>query len=387
MGIQNIEAASGQFFNFKEMIKADKEYSKAILPFVAELSNRTKTSKLALFFDLFNVKQNFEGKTKRLQTRNWLKRIFGENIAFLGQEAGDHWLYGRTAIAMSLREQVLLNGKKMSLWDALQVQNVSGSETVKELNYKDIKNLDGTTFDVSKFSRKVAHVNQVCFGIYNDEDANAASRVAAGRLLQQYRKWMTIQYSRRFREGHKNLATDTWEEGYYRTFGRYLNELKRGGFQFAAAYNKMTSEEQANVKRAIFEMAQLFAVWCIANLIEWPDDKDRPWALKLAEYSSKRLTHELGGLTPSFIMPREILKTVTNPVPASGAVVNLSNLITSAVDPTDWFDEMKSGPYKGLSTLEKNLIKSPLPVIAQYKQIDKFVGDLDTSINYYMRPY
>ncbi|MBR6004217.1 MAG: hypothetical protein IK068_05800, partial [Lachnospiraceae bacterium] len=100
MGIQNIEAASGQFFNFKEMIKADKEYSKAILPFVAELSNRTKTSKLALFFDLFNVKQNFEGKTKRLQTRNWLKRIFGENIAFLGQEAGDHWLYGRTAIAM-----------------------------------------------------------------------------------------------------------------------------------------------------------------------------------------------------------------------------------------------------------------------------------------------
>lgn len=387
MGIQNIEAASGQFFNFKEMIKADKEYSKAILPFVAELSNRTKTSKLALFFDLFNVKQNFEGKTKRLQTRNWLKRIFGENIAFLGQEAGDHWLYGRTAIAMSLREQILLNGKKMSLWEALQVQNVSGSETVKELNYKDIKNLDGTTFDVSKFSRKVAHVNQVCFGIYNDEDANAASRVAAGRLLQQYRKWMTIQYSRRFREGHKNLATDTWEEGYYRTFGRYLNELKRGGFQFAAAYNKMTSEEQANVKRAIFEMAQLFAVWCIANLIEWPDDKERPWALKLAEYSSKRLTHELGGLTPSFIMPREILKTVTNPVPASGAAVNLSNLITSAVDPTDWFDEMKSGPYKGLSTLQKNLIKSPLPIVAQYKQIDKFVGDLDNSINYYMRPY
>lgn len=387
VGMQNIEAAAGQFFSMKELAKADAAYFSDIARVTAESNSRSKTSKVGLFFDLFNVKQNFEGKTKRMQTRSWLKRLFGENIAFLGQELGDHWLYGRTAIAMAMREQVILDGQQMSLWEALQVQGFEGSESIKELNHKKIQNLDGSKFDVGTFSRKVAHVNQVCFGIYNDEDANAANRVAAGRLLQQYRKWMTIQYSRRFREGHANLATGTWEEGYYRTLGRYLNELRRGGFQFAAQYNKMTDEEQRNVRRALFEIAQFMAVWALANWVDWPDDKNRPWALKLAEYSSKRLAHELGGLTPSTVMPQEILKTVKSPVPSISVVQDVFNLANSAVDPRDWTNEIQSGPYKGMSTLEKNFLKAPIPGVAQYRQVDRFIGKLDTSINYYVRPY
>lgn len=386
LGMQNIEAAAGQFFSAGELLKADGAYFSNIAQVTAEANSRAKQNKVSLFFDLFDVRQNFEGKTKRAQTKNWMRRIFGENIAFLGQEVGDHWLYGRTAIAMAMREKVLLNGQEMSLWDALQVQSYNNNESIKELNYKDITNLDGTKFDVGKFSRKVAHVNQVCFGIYNDDDANAANRIALGRLLQQYRKWMIIQYSRRFREGHANLATDTWEEGYYRTFGRYLNELRKGGFQIASVYKEMSKEEQHNVKRAVFELAQFFAVWAIANWIDWPDDKNRPWAIKLAEYSSKRLAHEFGGLTPSTVMPQELFKTVKSPFPIATVVGNTFNLINSAIDPADWTNEIQSGPYKGMSTLEKNFIKAPIPGVAQWRQIDKFIGDLDNSINYYARP-
>ena len=69
------------------------------------------------------------------------------------------------------------------------------------------------------------------------------------------------------------------------------------------------------------------------------------------------------------------------------AVQNTANLATSLLDPRDWTDELQSGPYKGMSTLEKNFVKAPLPGIAQYRQIDKFVGDLDNSIMYYLRPY
>lgn len=386
LGITNIEAAAGQFFSPKELLKADGAYFKEIAHVASEYNKRSKTNKVSLFFDLFNVKQNFEGKTKRLQTRNWLKRLFGENIAFLGQELGDHWLYGRIAIAIAMRKQVKLDGVQMSLWDALQVEDYGESSNIKELNYRKITELDGSALNISGISQEMAHVNQVCFGIYNDEDANAANRVAAGRLLQQYRKWMTIQYSRRFRKGHANLATGTWEEGYYITMGRYLNELRRGGFQFAAQYNNMTEEEQMNIKRAIFELCQFFAIWAIANWVEWPDDKKRPWALKLAEYSSKRLAHELGGLTPSTVMPQELLKTVKSPVPATSVVQNAFNLVNSAIDPSDWTNEISSGPYKGMSNLEKNFIKAPIPGVAQYRQISKFVGDLDNSIQYYVRP-
>ena len=386
LGMQNIEAAAGQFFGPKELAKADAAYAKALGPMMAELGSRTKTNKLSLFFELFDVKQNFGSKIKN-QKKNWLQRLFGAEIAFLGQDAGDHWLYGRTAIAMAMRQKVLLDGKEMSLWDALQVEGVNGSSTIKQLNYKDITDLEGNLFDVAKFSRKVAHINQTCFGIYNDDDANAANRVAMGRLLQQYRKWMKIQYNRRFQAAQGNLATDSWEEGYYRTVGRMLNQWIRGGVQLSEQWDNMTTEERANIKRAITEMVQFFAVWALANWIEWPDDKKRPWALKLAEYSSKRLAHELGGLAPSTIMPQELLKTVKSPIPATTVVQNSFNLINSAIDPTDWVDEIQSGPYKGMSTLEKNILKAPIPGVAQYRQIDKFIGDLDNSIGYYARPY
>lgn len=386
LGMQNIEAAAGQFFGPKELAKADAAYAKALGPMMAELGSRTKTNKLSLFFELFDVKQNFGSNIKN-QKKNWLQRLFGAEIAFLGQDAGDHWLYGRTAIAMAMRQKVLLDSKEMSLWEALQVEGVNGSSTIKQLNYKDITDLEGNPFDVAKFSRKVAHINQTCFGIYNDDDANAANRVSMGRLLQQYRKWMKIQYNRRFQAAQGNLATDSWEEGYYRTVGRMLNQWIRGGVQLSEQWDNMTTEERANIKRAITEMVQFFAVWALANWIEWPDDKKRPWALKLAEYSSKRLAHELGGLAPSTIMPQELLKTVKSPIPATTVVQNSFNLINSAIDPTDWVDEIQSGPYKGMSTLEKNILKAPIPGVAQYRQIDKFIGDLDNSIGYYARPY
>jgi hypothetical protein len=69
------------------------------------------------------------------------------------------------------------------------------------------------------------------------------------------------------------------------------------------------------------------------------------------------------------------------------AVENAIQFGISCFDPEDWVDEIRSGPYKGLSTWRKNFIKAPIPGVAQYHMIDKFVNELDNSINYYARPY
>lgn len=386
VGMQNIEAAAGEYFNAKELAKADAAYGAAMVSFTKELGSRTKTNKLSLFDELFNIRQDYSKKVKNnSQRKNWMKRLFGAEVAFMGQDAGDHWLYNRTAIAMAMRKQVLLNGKQMSLWDALEVRRKFKDSDVRELNYTDITELDGTKLNTAKFSRQVAHVNQSLFGIYNDEDSNAANRVAAGRLLQQYRKWMKAQFNKRFMGAQYNVTMEQMEEGYYRTFGRLMNQVMRGHVQYSALKDQLTDHEKANIRRCFTEMIQLFAVWCIANLIEWPDDKKRPWALKLAEYSAKRLTHELGGLAPSLIMPRELLKTVMNPLPSASVLSKSLALIGSAVDPRDWVDETQSGPYKGMSTLEKNFLKAPIPGVAQYKQMDRFLENIDTSIEFYAR--
>lgn len=695
LAMQNIEAAAGEYFGTSELLAADKDYAARLTEMVAELGSRVKTNKLDLFGELFDIKQNFNRQVKRTQKKSWLQRLFGENVAFMGQECGDHWLYYRTAIAMAKRQkvrvpkpkqrkvvtglaaakrvvaqiiansqgmrlnedekfyvgsdsnsfwarvtsvigaefgdffetvhpdgrpnnwitpstnigtgfdeltrdffsgaltkdadgkwqhssinaletiypnategslndflnqleafkndldskgltvvsrdivargkmkvrkgnklvtlnvagtldllvydkdgnfyiydmkthrgpisdhkkqkwasqtslykkfleeeygiqikginimpikvsypnpkgesaggvdgtaeyttswgnQLLIDGyefkearprleeaipleerkvdvqyellrdntqaiseevdhedyTEMSLWDALHIRNkFAGNSKIKEM-YLPEGTLDGegNYFDVGEFGRKIAHVNQHLFGVYNDEDMNAANRVAAGRLIMLYRRWMKPQYNKRFMKGQQSIAGGQWEEGYYRTFYRMANELIRGKVQISAQWANMTDHEKANIKRALTEMVQVLAVYALANWVDWPDDKKRPWLVKFAEYMAQRETHELGGLTPSPIFLQETLKTVKSPSGALNTVQNLLNLTLSCVDPTDWNDEIKSGPYKGMSTLEKNFIKAPLPGVAQYRQIDKFAHELDTSIQFYARP-
>lgn len=385
VAMQNIEAAAGQFFGAKELFKADKIYASALPEFVSQLGARVNQSDLALFCELFNVKQDFGEKARRaVQRKNLLMRIFGSSIAFLGQTCGDHWLYGRTALAMWERIDVRVDGKKYnSSWDAFKACIVE-KNGFRSVDRSKLRDKNGNPIDISDVSRSIEDVNHVCFGIYNEDGANAASRVSLGRLTQQYRKWMKRQFNRRFQAGQQNLATDTWEEGYYRTIGRLFNELRRGERQLA--HMNLTEDERYNVRRAITEMVQAFAVWIIAEVVNWPDDKDRPYIFKLLEYTAKRLKHELHTLAPGLTMPRELLKTAKSPIPALPWAIDIFNIASSALTPSDYIEEVQSGPYKGLTKVEKNLIKAPIPFVAWWRQVKRFTGDLDTSIQYLVRP-
>jgi len=139
---------------------------------------------------------------------------------------------------------------------------------------------------------------------------------------------MKPQFNRRF-----------GDDGYYRVMGRILNDLIRGHIQYSMLQDTLTPHEKAQVKRALFELTQWFAVWAIANFVEWPPEKDRPWIFKMIEYVFKRLAHELGGLAPTLTMPRELVKTASNPIPSSSVFIKMFNLVGSIVDPRDWIDE------------------------------------------------
>lgn len=391
--MQNIEVAANEYFNGKELFKADREYLKAMKDYLPEVAARVKTSKLALFDELINFKQDYRSRLRGAQKKSILERAFGANVAFWGQDAGDHWLYNRTAIAMAIRQKVIVPGRgEMSLWEALEVKDrFEGNSEIKEIVLpQGTTDTEGNAIDMAAFSRKIANVNQHLFGIYNEEDSNAANRVAVGRLLLQYKKWMKPQFNKRFKKGGYNMAADEYQEGYYRTFARIAMEFARGTYQIGALKEELSNlrpEEKANLRRCLTEMLQLFAVWALANLVRWPEDKDRPWAVKMAEYTAQRLNHELGNLAPSPMFVQENLKTLKTPMASLSAVQNAAKFMTSLVNPADWSDELQSGPYEGHSTLYKNFMKAPIPVVAQYKMVDKFLNDMDTSIAYYVRSY
>ena len=410
VGMQNIEAAAKEFFGPKELAKADVAYGKLMPSFIAELADRSKQSELALFDELFDVRQNTKDKIHNVQMKSIFRRFFGQNWLFVQQGLGDHWIYNRTAIAMAMKRKVKVNGREMSVWDAREI--ITDENGYKMMRIKPgAKNLDGSEFSATAFAREIAHINHTIAGIYNDEDQNAANRVMIGRLAQQMRKWIVPQMMRRFQSKRTILDIGREEEGYYRTLGRtvwndvdfkedayyttaykLVKNLMIAPYKIVSQWDSLSKEDKANCRRALTEIAQTYALWLLLwALGSGVKDPDRCWAAKFAEYMLNREVHELGFLTPGPLMFTEGYKTITSPMVVLSAANSLAQAMLTSINPGNWFpddDELiQSGPYKGHSHLYKRWAQLPLPPFTQFRQIDKFLEDLDTGTKYYARDY
>lgn len=379
LSMQNIEAAAGEHFSARELLKADTEFMKAMGSYVGDIGQRALKSKLALFDQMFDVRQNFKKNIKDVSFLNKtiLTRIFGPGIQYIGQDAGDHWLYNRTAIAIALRHKLKdNNGDEISLWDALEVVPIDSDnpDAGNQLVLKEgVKNLDGSNFsirDISDISGNMRYVNQHLFGIYNDEDSIGARRVIWGRFLMQYRDWIPAQFRYRFGSKTTNLEKGDMVEGYYRTTGRFIKqiykELKNGEKTIGQVWDSLEDYERANLKRATTEVMQWLVICAMASLLGGKD-KDRPWAERALGYSMIRLRTELGALVP-FSMPKEMLAIARSPFAATNVLSDISSLL-SLLNPMSYTDEIESGDYKGHSSAYRAFMKSPLTL--WYKTIKR----------------
>ena len=164
--------------------------------------------------------------------------------------------------------------------------------------------------------------------------------------------------------------------------------LKNGQGNIMQQWRDLDDWQRANVKRSLFEITQFMSVWILSQmLLGGAKDPDKHWARKLAEYMVQREVHELGNLTPSFTMGREILKTIQSPISAITSAQSVLNLVGSIIDPRDWNNVLQTGAYEGHSTLYKHLMKAPLPILPQVRQMDRFLNNLDEATLYYTRSY
>ncbi len=382
VAMQNIEAAAGQYFNARELASADKEFFSSMGEYVGDIGQRVIHSKLALFDELFNVKQNFRRnqKNRDFLNKTILGRVFGPRIQFLGQDAGDFWLYNRTAIAMAKRFKLKdKNGNLISLWDALVVEpiNKEHPEYGNKLVLKEgVTKEDGSTFsraDIGAFERKVGNLNRHLFGVYNDEDSIAVRRTLWGRFVMQYRDWIPSQF--RYRFGVMTVNQDNGErfEGYYRTTIKFIKglrkELKNGEKNLTQIWGELDDFQKANIKRTIAEISQLacvnFICWVLGNKSK---DKDRTWVEKALRAFMLREKTELGALTIGLQMPREIVNIIKSPVAASSIIQDIVDLGT-ILSPVEWTDEIQSGDYKGHSSAYRAFMRSPLTL--WYRNIKK----------------
>lgn len=376
--MMHIEGVAAQFFNEGDIFKADKIYAKELTSYLGEISNRVKTSKLALWDELFNVMQEYEQNVRdsNFDRKIWISRMFNSSALYLLNNAGEHWMQNRTSLALaSAYKMKSPGGKEVSLWEAMEV--VYKDKNNKKLGAKlQVKQgytkLDGSAFtteDIKAFSRRSKSINQRMHGIYNKADRNAFQRLAIGRMAMMFRKWMRPSYNRRFQGAIYNYDLKEWTEGYYRTTGRFalqlIKELKEHEFALVANWKNLKPQEKQNIKRALFEMGTLLATALVLAFIDWPDDEDRPWLISMAEYQTRRLFTELGSMTPGPQLLDEALKVLKSP--AAGI-----NVVEKGLDILGLFNPynyetfggedaiLQSGRYKGESRATKLFYESPL---------------------------
>lgn len=370
--MMRIESFAGEFFNEKNTITADRIYGQSLPAYLAEIGNRVKTSKLALWDELFNVMQEYEQDVREVNfdRKTWFSRMFGTSTLFFVNNAGEHWMQNRTSLALADAYKMKApNGKIVSLWDAMEVVPIDknnkklGAKLQLKQGYKKADGSDFTQDDIIKFSRRSAAINQRMHGIYNKADRSAVQRLAIGRMGMMFRKWIKPSLNRRFKSASYNYDLDAWTEGYYRTSGRFLLQLARDlretQFNIAARWNELTSTEKANIKRALTETGHFLAVMAIIGLIEWSDDKDRPWLVRMTEYQMRRLYTELGAMIPEKSMISEGLKIIKSPAAGVNTIENILDL-TKLLNPWNYTDEIQSGRYEGHSTAYKSFFESPV---------------------------
>ena len=370
--MMRIESFAGEFFNEKNTITADRIYGQSLPEYLAEIGNRVKTSKLALWDELFNVMQEYEQNVREVNfdRKTWFSRMFGTSTLFFMNNAGEHWMQNRTSLALADAYKMKApNGKIVSLWDAMEVVPIdkNNKKAGAKLQLKQgYTKADGSTFtqdDIIKFSRRSAAINQRMHGIYNKADRSAVQRLAIGRMGIMFRKWIKPSLNRRFKSATYNYDLDAWIEGYYRTSGRFLLQLARDlretQFNLTARWNELTPTEKANIRRALTEVGHFLAVMAIIGLIEWSDDKDRPWLVRMLEYQSRRLYTELGAMIPGKSMISEGLKIIKSPAAGVTTIENMLDL-TKLLNPWNYMDELQSGRYEGHSTAYKSFFESPI---------------------------
>jgi hypothetical protein len=370
----NSEAVAGQFFSMRQLLKADKIYGSELMKTVSDIGNRSKTGKLNLFIELFDLMRDNKARDEQFD-KGRIKRFISMDTLYFAQHAGDHWGNCRIAIAMALHDKVKdASGKEIPLWDALEVEYLDNNNHSKGARLKikeGVKTLDGKTFgidEIIKFSNKCRGLSNYLFGIYNNYDAAVMQRYTIGRLAMSFRKYLVPAYERRFMKANYNMDLDTEMEGYYTTAWRFLGNIirdsKKGKLTVLTTWKNMSQLERQNMARATTELATclLLSVACMMmNKAVGDDLSKRPWLLRTITYYMNRLRYEVSVLTPSLGMVNDSIQLVKNPFPIVATLQSVTNL-SNIFYPSSWIGDnstIQQGFMKGYPKGLKDLVDSP----------------------------
>lgn len=372
--MMRIESISGEFFNMKNVANADLIYTKELPSFLSQIGRRVKNNKLFLWNEYFNVMQEYEEDIRNINfdRKTIFSKMFSKSSLFFMSNAGEHYMQTRTSLALSETYKMKTpNGKIVSLWEAMEVVPIdpNNPEGASRLQIKNgYTKEDGTEFtkeDLIKFSRKSAGINQKMHGIYNKLDQSAVQRLALGRMVLLFRKWVKPSLNRRFDKASYNYDLESWTEGYYNTTGKFvwqlLKDVKELQFNIGARWSSLNKTEKSNIVRASVEVAHFAILAAFLGILDnlGDDDDDRPWLNRMLEYQARRLYTEIGAMIPGKPMLTEGFRLLESPAAGINTLESISDLL-NLMFPSSYSEEITRGRYTGHSPAYRTFMNSPL---------------------------
>lgn len=394
-----IECGCGEFFGFKDLAWAVTRLfgNSGIEGEVMEALSNNKSHKATLFKEMFDPEQeNFENLKNTKYYKSIFRRLFAHDLSFAGYQAGEYLIHLLPMYAILHKNKLLLNGKKISIYDAFELtpKKDGNAELVLKQGVTTLKGevVDQTYIDYIR--NVVKYSNQAMHGAMNTEDKGIIHQYMLGRAIMNFRQWMVRHYSRRFRARHWDATLETMREGYWISLFKMLEKDRTkeafedkkfflGMYDFlkdcitfvtraSVSYNNLEEDQKYNVKRCASEIVLFVSMLGLSFALGDPDDHKREFWRRWWIYQTRRIITEAEASMPTLQTLNSILTIFRSPIACVNTLNNMFYIVTGLGDIDD---KVQKGRHKGENRYWYNVKKYTLPFYKDFEQMQKLTED------------
>lgn len=327
-----IEAGAGEYFSFADYLWAKGHlFGDTTLKMPGKIMDFIMNTQNSYDFLLADVFDPMPGRFNEMANKRYHSGIFtrvldtASPLAMYG--TGEYLLNYTTMYAILHKEKVLLNGKKVSLYEALD--KVNNDDGAAELVVKDgVTDLNGNpiTLDgefIQKIKRRIRTANESMHGAMSEESKGVIHRTLWGKLVMQFRQWMIEFYSKRFRNDYFDGNTGEIRRGYYREFLRLAKDLKKFDLDYIKAHYNRENDPvfYHNMRRAATDAFITIALMILKSALDEPDERKGDFWYRMFIYQTERAFMDVSSGNPLSIfangaMISNFFKILNSPIPS-----------------------------------------------------------------------
>lgn len=369
-----VDARTGLYITDESHKWAAGELTRNMPAIVSSLTDKIKTNKALVLMMQSGAGDDIREIYKRLDLNNPLQRATLNDIIYGAYEPFSFQVKGQYALAVYDNYRLVGDKfmSKLEFANLPQNKNKSASDITEvwksykdKTLYKAMEVKDGILVPKDEYKKYitkeldlkvrgiVSSRTNLIEGNMDKFDKSAWSANIFGNLAMLHRSWLVQGMVERFKSAGVSYKSGMYEEGFYRTVGKYLLDVFTHGKNKLPLstyfYKNLNQHEQRALKRFTTDAAMAALAYTAFLIVHAAlDDEDDYWAKFLA-YLSSRFYLEQG----AFFGISEILNILNSPSAATNFIDNVQSFAVNVFDG----EEIKYGVYKGLTKRERALWK------------------------------